>query len=55
MNTLLTASGRSHARIRAAVLAASMAVAACFGAAIGTLDSTAYAGENQIMTQAQID
>ena len=51
MNTLMTASGGSHGRIRAAVFAASLAVAACFGAAIGTLDSTAQASEVEVQTQ----
>lgn len=45
MNTLLTAGGRSHGRVRAAVLAASLAVMACFGAAIGLGDSSLEAAE----------
>ena len=40
MNTLLTASARSHGPVRAAVFAASLAVLACFGAAV-TLDGNA--------------
>ena len=52
MNTLMTASGSSHGRIRAAVFAALLVVAACFGAAIGTLDSTARAADS-VVTQAE--
>ena len=40
MNTLLTARSGSHGPVRAAVIAASLAVVACFGVAV-TLDGNA--------------
>ena len=53
MNTLLTASARSHGPVRAAVLAASLAIVACFGAALSLDGNAAMAADAQATQTAE--